>query len=146
MGKLYLYLIRAGRCREWRSADHIFRYIQIYSRMHHFVVKFSGGNGALTPLTKILRTLLFARHEVAFWMDVLPCRTSGRPTARRTRQEPVAAKRKPPLPYTPTWVLRPTCSECIHEVQMPYLHSNPFIHIRLLVQQLTKRNFAVELK
>ena len=31
--------IRAGRCREWRYADHIF--IQIYFRMHHFVVKFS---------------------------------------------------------------------------------------------------------
>ena len=31
--------IRAGRCRERRYGDHIF--IQIYSRMHHFVVKFS---------------------------------------------------------------------------------------------------------
>jgi len=31
--------IRAGRCRERRYADHIF--IQIYVRMHHFVVKFS---------------------------------------------------------------------------------------------------------
>jgi len=31
--------IRAGRCRELRYADHIF--IQIYFRMHHFVVKFS---------------------------------------------------------------------------------------------------------
>ena len=30
---------RAGRCRERRYADHIF--IQIYFRMHHFVVKFS---------------------------------------------------------------------------------------------------------
>jgi len=30
--------IRAGRCRERRYADHIF--IQIYFRMHHFVVKF----------------------------------------------------------------------------------------------------------
>ena len=30
---------QAGRCRERRHADHIF--IQIYSRMHHFVVKFS---------------------------------------------------------------------------------------------------------
>jgi len=53
---------RAGRCREWRYADHIF--IQIYFRMHHFVVKFSenffasGGKGALTPLTKILQTFL----------------------------------------------------------------------------------------
>ena len=45
--------IRAGRCRERRYADHIF--IQIYFRMHNFVVKFSkknfasGGKGALTP-------------------------------------------------------------------------------------------------
>jgi len=31
--------IRAGRCRERRYADHIF--IQIYFRMHHFVVNFS---------------------------------------------------------------------------------------------------------
>jgi len=31
--------IRAGRCRQWLYADHIF--IQIYFRMHHFVVKFS---------------------------------------------------------------------------------------------------------
>ena len=45
--------IGAGRCRERRYADHIF--IQIYFRMHNFVVKFSkknfasGGKGALTP-------------------------------------------------------------------------------------------------
>ena len=38
--------IRAGRCREWHYADHIF--VQIYFRMHHFVVIFSGGKGALT--------------------------------------------------------------------------------------------------
>jgi len=31
--------IRAGRCRERRYADHIF--IQMYFRMHHFLVKFS---------------------------------------------------------------------------------------------------------
>jgi len=31
--------IRAGRCRERRYADHIF--IQLYFRMHHFVVNFS---------------------------------------------------------------------------------------------------------
>jgi len=38
----YVYIlrvIRAGRCRERRYVDHIF--IQIYFRMHHFVVKFS---------------------------------------------------------------------------------------------------------
>jgi len=52
--------IRAGRCRE--HADHIF--ILIYFRMHHFIVIFSrkkfalGGKGALTLLTKILRTFL----------------------------------------------------------------------------------------
>ena len=34
-----LIAIRAGRCRERRYADHIF--IQIYFRMHYFVVKFS---------------------------------------------------------------------------------------------------------
>ena len=59
------YILRAtrtGRCRERRYADHIV--IQIYFRMHHFVVKFSkknfasGGKGPLTPLTKILRTFL----------------------------------------------------------------------------------------
>ena len=59
---LYLYCIlraiRAGRCRERRYADLIF--IQIYSRMHHFVVKFSKFSSpqALTPRTKILRTFL----------------------------------------------------------------------------------------
>jgi len=31
--------IRAGRCREQRYADHIF--IQVYFRMHHFVVTFA---------------------------------------------------------------------------------------------------------
>jgi len=31
--------IRAGRCRERRYTDHIL--IQIYFKMHHFVVKFS---------------------------------------------------------------------------------------------------------
>ena len=51
-----------GRCRERRYADHIV--IQIYFRMHHFVVTFSefsspqAAGGALTPLTKILRTPL----------------------------------------------------------------------------------------
>ena len=45
--------IGAGRCRERRYAEHIF--IQIYFRMHHFVVKFSkfsspqAARGALTP-------------------------------------------------------------------------------------------------
>jgi len=53
--------IRAGRCRERRYAGHIF--IQIYFRMHHFVVKFSKKirlrrQGGFDPLTKILRTFL----------------------------------------------------------------------------------------
>ena len=53
--------IRAGRCRERRYADHIF--IQIYFRMHHFVVKFSKflrlrRQGGIDPLTKILRTFM----------------------------------------------------------------------------------------
>jgi len=39
MFMLYLRAIRAGRRRERRYADHIF--IQIYFRMHIFVVKFS---------------------------------------------------------------------------------------------------------
>jgi len=39
---MFIYIlraIRAGICRERHYADHIF--IQIYFRMHHFVVKFS---------------------------------------------------------------------------------------------------------
>jgi len=36
---LLLRAMRAGRCREQCYADHTF--IQIYIRMHHFVVKFS---------------------------------------------------------------------------------------------------------
>ena len=36
---IFLRAIRAGRCIERRYADHIL--IQIYFRMHHFVVKFS---------------------------------------------------------------------------------------------------------
>ena len=38
---MFMYILRAirsDRCRERRYADHIF--IQIYCRMHHFVVKF----------------------------------------------------------------------------------------------------------
>jgi len=58
------YILRAivaGRCRERRYADHIF--IQIYFRMHHFVVRFSkfslpqAAKGHW-PLTKILQTFL----------------------------------------------------------------------------------------
>ena len=39
MFMLYFRAIRAGSCRERRYADHVF--IQIYFRMHHFVVMFS---------------------------------------------------------------------------------------------------------
>ena len=50
-----------GRCRERRYSDHIF--IQIYSRMLHFVVKFSQfcspqAARGIDSLTKILRTFL----------------------------------------------------------------------------------------
>jgi len=54
--------IRAGRCRERRYADHIF--IQIYFRMHHFVVEFSkfsspqAGELGIDPLTNILQPFL----------------------------------------------------------------------------------------
>ena len=59
--------IRAGRCRERRYADHIF--IQIYFRMHNFVVKFSKKKfrfrrqGGTDPLAKILWTLLAGLAE-----------------------------------------------------------------------------------
>ena len=55
-------LLNGGGVGERRYADHIF--IQIYFRMHHFVVKFSNfslpqaARGGIDPLTKILRTLL----------------------------------------------------------------------------------------
>jgi len=39
-----LRVIRAGMCREQRYADRIF--IQIYFRMHHFVLKFSSPRAA----------------------------------------------------------------------------------------------------
>ena len=53
MFMLYFESNQGRGCRERRYADHIF--IQIYFRMHHFVVKFSkiffasGGKGALPP-------------------------------------------------------------------------------------------------
>jgi len=60
-----------GRCRERRYADHIFIQIilQIYFRMHHFVVKFSiffrlRRQGGSDPLTKILRTPLQSMQSV----------------------------------------------------------------------------------
>jgi len=54
--------IRAGRCRERRYADQVF--IQIYFRMHHFVVKNFQNflrfrrQWGIDPLAKILRTFL----------------------------------------------------------------------------------------
>jgi len=74
--------IRVGRCRERRYADHIF--IQIYFRMHHFVVKFSkfsslsSGKGALAPLTEILR--MFLHSGVAMgWAKSREPRSAGAP-------------------------------------------------------------------
>ena len=71
MFMLYFERIMAGRCRERRYADHI--YIQIYFRMHHFVVKFSKKflrlrrQGGIEPLTKILLTFLnFGANKHAF--------------------------------------------------------------------------------
>jgi len=53
--------IRAGRCRERRYADHTF--IQIYFRMHHFVVRFQKflrlrRQVGIDPLSRILRAFL----------------------------------------------------------------------------------------
>ena len=67
--------IKAGRCRERRYADHIF--IQIYFRMHHFVVKFSkfsspqAARGHWPPPTKVLRTHLlelFGVIDYDYWL------------------------------------------------------------------------------
>jgi len=71
--------IRAGRRRERRYADHIF--IQIYFRMHHFVVKFSKFSfrlrrqGGIDPLTKILRTPLHS--GTVFRVSSSECETVG---------------------------------------------------------------------
>jgi len=59
--------IRAGRCRERRYADHIL-YSDILQnapfRSQIFKIFFvSGGKGALTPLTRILRTFLLSRSS-----------------------------------------------------------------------------------
>ena len=62
--------IGAVRCRERRYTDHIF--IQIYFRMHHFVVKFSkfsspqAARGHCPPLPKILRTFLTVLSVACF--------------------------------------------------------------------------------
>jgi len=66
MFMLYFESIMAGRCRKRRYADHIF--IQIYFRMHHFVVKFSNCfrlRRQGTPRTKILRTCLDGTSRLA---------------------------------------------------------------------------------
>jgi len=55
--------IRAGRCRERRYADQIFIHILKNASFRSQIFKIffaSGGKGALTPLTKILRTPLSA--------------------------------------------------------------------------------------
>ena len=58
----YVYIstaIRAGRCRERRYADHISIHIILQNAPFRSQIFFaSGGKGALTPLTKILRTFL----------------------------------------------------------------------------------------
>jgi len=66
--------IRAGGCRERRYADHTF--IQIYFRMHHFVVKFQNflhvrWQGGIDRLTKILRTFLFVYIVFIFMFYIL---------------------------------------------------------------------------
>ena len=59
-----------GAIRERRYADHIF--IQIYFRMppfrsQIFTIFFAlGGNGALTPLTKIPRTFLITTQSISW--------------------------------------------------------------------------------
>ena len=69
---------QADLCRERHYADHIF--IQIYSRVHHFVVKFSkfslhqAARGHW-PLTKILRTFLtphnyFTAKSIKRWVEL----------------------------------------------------------------------------
>jgi len=63
--------IRAGRCREQRYADHIFIHNYMLQnapfRSQIFKIFFaSSGKGALTPLTKILRTFLFCRPTSGF--------------------------------------------------------------------------------
>ena len=58
----------------------LYIFIQIYFGMHHFVVKIfkiffaSGGKGALTPLTKILRTFLnTAKLQFSFFVGSRVC-------------------------------------------------------------------------
>jgi len=68
--------IRAGRCIERRYADQIFIHILKNASFRGQIFKIffaSGGKGALTPLTKILRTPLSAdtlwreEREFVFW-------------------------------------------------------------------------------
>ena len=63
--------IRSDRCRERRSADHIF--IQIYFRMHHFVVKLSKFHlrwqgGIDPPSPNPADTLITMSHEYGNFM------------------------------------------------------------------------------
>ena len=66
--------IRAGRCRERRYADHIIYSDKLQSapfRSQIFKIFFaSGSNGALTPLTKILRTFLRTLNRVQRWCEL----------------------------------------------------------------------------
>ena len=82
--KCLCYILRtigAGRCREWRYADHIFISDILQSapfRSQIFKIFFaSGGKGALTPLTKILRTFLRTDRRVPELIPVLGSRPAG---------------------------------------------------------------------
>ena len=82
--------IRAGRCRE-RRYDHIF--IQIYFRMHHFVVKFSkfsspqAARGSIDSITKLQRT--FQEGTYIPPTPKTPPRTPGRGWTHPTHGTPV---------------------------------------------------------
>ena len=72
---------RAGRCRERRYADHIYSDVLQNAPFRSQIFFASGGKGALTPLTKILRMFLDG--------TVLSCLAGGvsrvGSTARRVR-------------------------------------------------------------
>ena len=67
----FMRAIRAGRCRERRYADHIFIQILQNAPFRSLIFKIffaSGGKGALTPLTKILRTFLIQAATVKTYL------------------------------------------------------------------------------
>ena len=101
--------IRAGRCRERRYADHIF--IQIYFRMHHFVVKFSkfsspqAAKGPPNPLTKILRMFLGTGQGA-----VMPCGREGNRRSGHASQTSVVYSPTGSRPKKGRWAPRPHSS------------------------------------